>query len=188
MKSWWMYSKDQQFALSLWKIQTNWNIWSAAWKNPSVSFPALSPFSEHLMRLPVLVSTLFRPEPLSPFRSTHSIITKITFPIPRLSNLNDFCRKKAPEDILTPSFHSAPVREIALVYKYLYFGNKYVMITHKTAGQKYALYEEKVILASLLRNFQFLIDPARIPIQPLLDIVLKPSGGLPLMITKRPVL
>ena len=61
------------------------------------------------------------------------------------------------------------------------------MITHKTAGQKYALYEEKVILASLLRNFQFLIDPARIPIQPLLDIVLKPSGGLPLMITKRPV-
>lgn len=61
------------------------------------------------------------------------------------------------------------------------------MITHKTAGQKYALYEEKVILASLLRNFQFRIDPARIPIQPLLDIVLKPSGGLPLMITKRPV-
>ena len=52
-------------------------------------------------------------------------------------------------------------------------------------GQKFALYEDKVILITLLRNFHFGIDPKNYPIRATLNVILKPEIGMPLIITPR---
>lgn len=52
-------------------------------------------------------------------------------------------------------------------------------------GQKFALYEDKVIVTTLLRQFRFDIHPDRLPIRESLNMILKPEGGMPLLITPR---
>ena len=52
-------------------------------------------------------------------------------------------------------------------------------------GQRFALYEEKVVACHLLRRFRFSYDPARPPVAVSADLVLKPKGGLPLLLTRR---
>jgi len=56
------------------------------------------------------------------------------------------------------------------------------------AGQKFALYEDKVVLITLLRKFRFAIDPSRYPIRATLNVILKPEIGMPLIITPRNLL
>lgn len=52
-------------------------------------------------------------------------------------------------------------------------------------GQKFAIYEDKVILTTLLRQFRFGIHPHRFPIRESLNMILKPEGGMSLLITSR---
>ncbi|XP_057367791.1 cytochrome P450 4C1-like [Daphnia carinata] len=52
-------------------------------------------------------------------------------------------------------------------------------------GQKFALYEDKVIVTTLLRQFRFDVNPHRLPIRESLNMILKPDGGMPLLITPR---
>lgn len=51
-------------------------------------------------------------------------------------------------------------------------------------GQRFALFEEKVVLSTLLRQFRFSYDMAKHgPEVPIFDIVLMPQNGLPLIVT-----
>nr|QST15013.1 CYP4AN-like protein [Diaphanosoma celebensis] len=52
-------------------------------------------------------------------------------------------------------------------------------------GQRFALYEEKVVACCLLRKFRLGYDPARPPVPVAADLVLKPKGGMPLILTAR---
>ncbi|XP_046636807.1 cytochrome P450 4C1-like [Daphnia pulicaria] len=52
-------------------------------------------------------------------------------------------------------------------------------------GQKYAVYEEKAILIALLRKFRFSIDKRHLPVKETHGIIMKPAGGMPLLITLR---
>lgn len=52
-------------------------------------------------------------------------------------------------------------------------------------GQKFALYEDKVIVTTLLRQFRFGIDLSRLPIRESFNMILKPDGGMPLLIAPR---
>ncbi|EFX88241.1 hypothetical protein DAPPUDRAFT_305713 [Daphnia pulex] len=52
-------------------------------------------------------------------------------------------------------------------------------------GQKFAMYEDKVIVSTLLRQFRFGIDVHRLPIKESLNMILKPEGGMPLLIAPR---
>lgn len=53
------------------------------------------------------------------------------------------------------------------------------------SGQKFAMYEDKVIVSTLLRQFRFGIDVHRLPIKESLNMILKPEGGMPLLIAPR---
>ncbi|EFX81320.1 hypothetical protein DAPPUDRAFT_50258 [Daphnia pulex] len=54
-------------------------------------------------------------------------------------------------------------------------------------GQKFALYEEKVIFSTLLRRFRFTYNTVKHgPVKPFMDILLKPHSGMPLIITPLP--
>uniref|UniRef100_A0A0N8BX03 Cytochrome p450 n=1 Tax=Daphnia magna TaxID=35525 RepID=A0A0N8BX03_9CRUS len=51
-------------------------------------------------------------------------------------------------------------------------------------GQRFALFEEKVILSTLLRRFRFVYDTAKHgPAKPCADLILKPHHGMPMIIT-----
>lgn len=55
-------------------------------------------------------------------------------------------------------------------------------------GQKYAITNLKILLANLLRRFEFsLPDPTAPLIEPVLGIVLKPLDGLPLVVKRRTI-
>jgi cytochrome P450 len=51
-------------------------------------------------------------------------------------------------------------------------------------GQRFALFEEKVIMSTLLRRFRFTYDTATHgPAKPSADLVLKPHHGMPMILT-----
>jgi cytochrome P450 len=51
-------------------------------------------------------------------------------------------------------------------------------------GQRFALFEEKVIMSTLLRRFRFTYDTAKHgPAKPSADLVLKPHHGMPMILT-----
>lgn len=47
------------------------------------------------------------------------------------------------------------------------------------------MYEDKVILTTLLRKFRFDIDSSRMPVKESLNMVLKPESGIILLIKPR---
>jgi cytochrome P450 len=50
-------------------------------------------------------------------------------------------------------------------------------------GQRFAMFEEKVLTSTLLRRFQFSYDLDKLgPRKGIADLVLKPMGGMPLQI------
>ncbi len=51
-------------------------------------------------------------------------------------------------------------------------------------GQRFALFEEKVLMSSLLRRFRFTYNTAKHgPAKPSADLVLKPHHGMPMIVT-----
>ena len=51
-------------------------------------------------------------------------------------------------------------------------------------GQRFALFEEKVIMSTLLRRFRFTYDTVKHgPAKPSADLVLKPHHGMPMVVT-----
>jgi cytochrome P450 len=51
-------------------------------------------------------------------------------------------------------------------------------------GQRFALFEEKVIMSTLLRRFRFTYDTDKHgPAKPSADLVLKPHHGMPMILT-----
>lgn len=54
------------------------------------------------------------------------------------------------------------------------------------AGQKYGMLEIKIVLANLLRKFQFSVKDLSTPMLiPVTEVVLKPKYGVPLVVSKR---
>ncbi len=52
------------------------------------------------------------------------------------------------------------------------------------SGQRFALFEEKVIMSTLLRRFRFTYNTAKHgPAKPSADLVLKPHHGMPMIVT-----
>lgn len=52
------------------------------------------------------------------------------------------------------------------------------------SGQRFALFEEKVVLSTLLRRFRFTYNMEKYgPAKPCADLILKPNHGMPLLIT-----
>ena len=57
------------------------------------------------------------------------------------------------------------------------------------SGQKYGILEIKVVLANLLRRFQFSVKDASTPMLiPSSEVVLKPKKGVPLILSKREII
>jgi hypothetical protein len=86
-------------------------------------------------------------------------------------------------------FRLAPDPEIAsvnFIQKWATIINKFNLnFFKKITGQKYAVYEEKAILIALLRKFRFSIDKRHLPVKETHGIIMKPAGGMPLLITLR---
>ena len=63
--------------------------------------------------------------------------------------------------------------------------NIYLVVT----GQKYGILEIKIVLANLMRQFQFTVADASQPMLiPSSEVVLKPKHGVPLIVSKRATL
>jgi len=74
------------------------------------------------------------------------------------------------------------------VTKLLHFLNECFYPYWNIAGQKYGMLEIKVVLANLMRRFQFSVsDPSAPLIVPSSEVVLKPKHGIPLILSKRSV-
>ena len=52
-------------------------------------------------------------------------------------------------------------------------------------GQRFAMMEEKVILANILRKFEIKSLKSLDELQPLVEMILKPSAGIPVMLKIR---
>ncbi len=67
--------------------------------------------------------------------------------------------------------------------------NKYLNIYLCVTGQKYGILEIKIVLANLMRQFQFTVADASQPMLiPSSEVVLKPKHGVPLIVSKRATL
>lgn len=63
-----------------------------------------------------------------------------------------------------------------------------VVIPHRNCiGQEFALNEEKVVLATILRNFEFSLDETKPVVKEFL-VILRPKDGLYLKLKRRPEL
>jgi len=120
-------------------------------------------------------------------KSTRSITMKSISLILTLSNQIDSYRRTASEDILLPLYRSAPDQETALVgfATSFYFYKILLNLFFLSTGQKFATYEDKVVLTTLMRKYRFDIDPRHYPIKESLKMVLKTENGMPLLITSR---
>ena len=67
--------------------------------------------------------------------------------------------------------------------------NKCFNIYLGVTGQKYGILEIKIVLANLMRQFQFTVADASQPMLiPSSEVVLKPKHGVPLIVSKRATL
>lgn len=126
------------------------------------------------------------------FQSSPCTTTLKSSLIQKLLSRNVFFQKIVSVDIRSPSVHLAPVPEIASVnyfYKPTYL---YWRLLHKPhilngifAGQKFAMLELKVILANLIRQFHFCVDPSAPEVIPLQETTLNPKTPVNLIVSKR---
>lgn len=139
-------------------------------------------------------------QPVQPYRCTfiHFIVTERFFRILSSSNQNDLKLSKLLGDIRLPLFRSALDQETVLVNQFamslpyclsiasihessIYVSFRFVLTL---LGQRFALFEEKVIMSTLLRRFRFTYDTAKHgPAKPSADLVLKPHHGMPMILT-----
>ena len=136
-------------------------------------------------------------QPVQPYRCIyiHFIATKRSFRILSSSNQNDLKLSKLLGDIHLPLFRSALDQETVLVNEFAMslpyclsmnhqFMFHFILFCLTLLGQRFALFEEKVIMSTLLRRFRFTYDTAKHgPAKPSADLVLKPHHGMPMIVT-----
>lgn len=120
-----------------------------------------------------------------PSTFTHFIATTNCFRIHLHSIRNDFKSIRAQVDMRLLSSLSALAQGTALV---LITTIKLITLNNCNfffcLGQRFAMYEEKVIFSTLLRRFRFTYDTAKHgPALPCADMLLKPHHEMPLKIT-----
>lgn len=177
-----------QIVLVSWTIYPSWNTWSVAWRKRCDDTLASLWFAAWLRKKST--STAIPSHLILPyrFRCTRRTTTENTSKIPKPSTLKGFFRSRASEGIPILSLRSVPVHEIASVFLhhlYLVISDQFKVCLFENIGQKFAMYEGKVILANLLRQFRFDIDPRRLPVRECLQFILKPENGMHLIVIPR---
>ena len=190
LMNWTKYSVSQT-GLVLLKTSLNWSISSAASKKRYDCTPAYRPSCVLWPKKSKSVTTAFHQVYLWLSCSTECTEILIFLLSPMLSNRNVSFRNKASIAIHIHTYLSAPVPAIVSVRKTFSFQSKMRFEFNWWAlmgsiGQKYAMLEIKVVLATLLRRYQFSVPDADGPLLvPTSAVVLKPKAGVSLIVTKR---
>lgn len=133
---------------------------------------------------------------MPPWWPTLFIVIPVTSPTRRSSGLSASCRKiqqDGPLTLTSPSQpDSATVSVSSIISLCSALSQTHNCVPHGeclcvlwTAGQRFAVMEEKVVLASILRNFSVEACQTREELRPVGELILRPEKGIWIKLEKR---
>ena len=139
------------------------------------------------------MATICRRAPPCSSSRTCSTGTRATFPIPSAFSRSASSRRTVADAIRTLTCRLAPGRAIASVLlssdaleAFSYAKDARTLISQSLdSGQKFALMEEKVILASILRRFNVESIDQLQDVAILTELILRPRDGIRMRLTRK---